>query len=143
MPYIVEAVTMVDEGIAPEVIDKAATDYGMPMGPIELADTVGLDICQSVANILSQALSMTCPANLNELSDKKLGKKTQLWLGAWWIPRGKEEEVYEGGKKLAALECDQFYTWSFRAGKGTNETSEDPDKTWAVIERLYRELSGK
>ena len=76
MPYIVEAVTMVDEGIPPEVIDKAATDYGMPMGPIELADTVGLDICQSVANILSQALSMTCPANLNELSDKKLGKKT-------------------------------------------------------------------
>ena len=76
MPYIVEAVTMVDEGIAPEVIDKAATDYGMPMGPIELADTVGLDICQSVANILSQALSMTSPANLNELSDKKLGKKT-------------------------------------------------------------------
>lgn len=76
MPYIVEAVTMVDEGIAPEVIDKAATDYGMPMGPIELADTVGLDICQSVANILSKALSMTCPANLNELDDKKLGKKT-------------------------------------------------------------------
>lgn len=76
MPYILEAVTMVDEGIAPEVIDKAATDYGMPMGPIELADTVGLDICKSVANILSAALGMDLPANLKELSDKKLGKKT-------------------------------------------------------------------
>ncbi len=76
MPYLLEAVTMVDEGIAPEVVDKAATDYGMPMGPIELADAVGLDICKSVANILSQALGMELPANLQELSDRKLGKKT-------------------------------------------------------------------
>lgn len=76
MPYILEAVTMVDEGIPPEVIDKAATDYGMPMGPIELADTVGLDICKSVANILSAALDMPLPDNLKQLSDKKLGKKT-------------------------------------------------------------------
>jgi len=67
---------MVDEGIAPEVIDRAATDYGMPMGPIELADTVGLDICKSVANILSEALGMPLPDNLKQLSDKKLGKKT-------------------------------------------------------------------
>jgi len=76
MPYILEAVTMVDEGIPPEVIDKAATDYGMPMGPIELADTVGLDICKSVANILSAALDLPLPNNLKTLSDKKLGKKT-------------------------------------------------------------------
>ena len=76
MPYILEAVTMVDEGIPPEVIDKAALKYGMPMGPIELADTVGLDICKSVANILSVALDMPLPNNLKELSDKKLGKKT-------------------------------------------------------------------
>jgi 3-hydroxyacyl-CoA dehydrogenase/enoyl-CoA hydratase/3-hydroxybutyryl-CoA epimerase len=76
MPYLLEAVTMVDEGIAAEVIDRAATDYGMPMGPIELADAVGLDICKSVANILSEALGMELPANLKELSDTKLGKKT-------------------------------------------------------------------
>lgn len=76
MPYILEAVTMVSEGIAPEVIDKAATDYGMPMGPIELADTVGLDICKSVAHILSTALDMPLPANLEQLSDTKLGKKS-------------------------------------------------------------------
>ena len=76
MPYIVEAVTMVGEGIAPEVIDKAATDYGMPMGPIELADTVGLDICKSVAIILSDALDMDCPQLLDELDETRLGKKT-------------------------------------------------------------------
>lgn len=76
MPYILEAVTMVDEGIPPEVVDKAATDYGMPMGPIELADTVGLDICKSVANILSEALDMPLPKNLATFSEDKLGKKT-------------------------------------------------------------------
>lgn len=76
MPYILEAVTMAGEGIPPEVIDKAATDYGMPMGPIELADTVGLDICKNVANILSEALDIPLPENLSQLSDSKLGKKT-------------------------------------------------------------------
>jgi 3-hydroxyacyl-CoA dehydrogenase/enoyl-CoA hydratase/3-hydroxybutyryl-CoA epimerase len=77
MPYLLEAVTMVGEGIPPEVIDKAATDFGMPMGPIELADTVGLDICKSVAEILSASLDMPLPDNLNAMADaNKLGKKS-------------------------------------------------------------------
>lgn len=77
MPYILEAVTMVGEGIPPEVIDKAATDFGMPMGPIELADTVGLDICRSVAQILADALDMALPDTLeNMFTSNKLGKKS-------------------------------------------------------------------
>ena len=77
MPYLLEAVTMVGEGVPPEVIDKAATDFGMPMGPIELADTVGLDICKSVAEILSEALDMPLPDNLNAMAEaNKLGRKS-------------------------------------------------------------------
>lgn len=77
MPYILEAVVMVAEGIPAEVIDKAATDYGMPMGPIELADTVGLDICRSVAEILSVALGMQLPENLDKMVGAgQLGKKS-------------------------------------------------------------------
>ncbi len=77
MPYLLEAVTMVGEGVPPEVVDKAATDFGMPMGPIELADTVGLDICKSVAEILSAALNMPLPDNLNAMAEaNKLGKKS-------------------------------------------------------------------
>ena len=77
MPYILEAVTMVGEGIPAEVIDRAATDFGMPMGPIELADTVGLDICKSVALILSTALGMALPDNLDTMTEANLlGKKT-------------------------------------------------------------------
>jgi len=77
MPYLLEAVTMVGEGVPPEVVDRAATDFGMPMGPIELADTVGLDICKSVAEILSAALDMPLPENLNAMADaNKLGRKS-------------------------------------------------------------------
>ena len=77
MPYLVEAFTLYDEGIAPEAIDKAATDFGMPMGPVELADTVGLDICQSVAQNLSVAYGIEVPGGLNRfVSSKQLGKKS-------------------------------------------------------------------
>jgi 3-hydroxyacyl-CoA dehydrogenase/enoyl-CoA hydratase/3-hydroxybutyryl-CoA epimerase len=43
-PYLLEAMLMLDEGISGETIDAAAKDFGMPTGPIELADFVGLDI---------------------------------------------------------------------------------------------------
>src|SRR5438445_10435365 len=52
-PYIDQALRMVDEGVAPETLDAAVTAFGMPMGPIELADTVGLDICLAVGKELA------------------------------------------------------------------------------------------
>ncbi len=67
MPYLLEAVTLEWEGVPASVIDKAATDFGMPMGPIRLADTVGLDICLSVAEILAQRLDVDVPPRLREL----------------------------------------------------------------------------
>lgn len=77
MPYLVEAVTLYDEGVSPEAIDKAALDFGMPMGPVELADTVGLDICHSVADNLASAYGTEVPAVLAEyVAAKKLGRKT-------------------------------------------------------------------
>ena len=51
-PYLMAAMRAVDEGIAPETVDEAALAFGMPMGPIELADTVGLDICVAVGKLL-------------------------------------------------------------------------------------------
>ena len=67
MPYLLEAVTLEWEGVPAAAIDKAALDFGMPMGPIRLADTVGLDICLSVAEILSQRLNVDVPPRLREL----------------------------------------------------------------------------
>lgn len=58
---------MVGEGIAPEMIDKAALQFGMPMGPIELADTVGLDVCKSVATILSGGETLDMPKKMQHM----------------------------------------------------------------------------
>ena len=77
MPYLLEAVTLEEEGVPAAAIDKAALDFGMPMGPIELADTVGLDICQSVAKILSEQLNVPVPKRLEQMVEsKKLGRKS-------------------------------------------------------------------
>lgn len=77
MPYLVEAIFLYDDGIAPEAIDKAALDFGMPIGPVELADNVGLDICYSVAENLSKAYDIQVPSGLEKfVKGKNLGKKT-------------------------------------------------------------------
>ena len=51
-PYMMQALQRLERGEAKEKIDEAARTFGMPMGPIELADTVGLDVCAHVGKIL-------------------------------------------------------------------------------------------
>jgi 3-hydroxyacyl-CoA dehydrogenase / enoyl-CoA hydratase / 3-hydroxybutyryl-CoA epimerase len=86
-PYLVEAMAMLDEGVAKETIDKAAQRFGMPMGPIELADQVGLDICLAVADMLKRELKWDMPDAPQWLRDKverrQLGKKTGEGLYLW------------------------------------------------------------
>lgn len=69
------------------------------------------------------------------------GKSSQVWLNCWKIPEGREEEIYTGGKALAAVCCDSMYTWSFRGGLGTNEECANPSLAWENVVRLYKELS--
>ncbi|MBK5274181.1 MAG: hypothetical protein JJE30_03920 [Desulfuromonadales bacterium] len=77
MPYLLEAVTLVEEGVSPALIDRAATDFGMPMGPIRLADAVGLDICLSVAGIFARHYNTVVPSRLEELvAAGHLGRKS-------------------------------------------------------------------
>jgi 3-hydroxyacyl-CoA dehydrogenase/enoyl-CoA hydratase/3-hydroxybutyryl-CoA epimerase len=112
-PYMIEAMVMVDEGIQKETIDKAAEKFGMPMGPIELADQVGLDICLDVADMLKKSLPREQPDAPQWLRDKvakkELGKKT--------------------GKG--------FYDW--KDGKA-EKTPSSPDPTPEMIDRLILPL---
>ena len=81
-PYLMAAMRAVDEGVAPETVDEAALAFGMPMGPIELADTVGLDICVEVGKLLGGAAAP--PKRLMELvSAGNLGKKTGRGFYEW------------------------------------------------------------
>ena len=67
MPYLMEAMNLLSEGYAPAVIDHAAVQFGMRMGPVTLADMVGLDICYSVAQELTQTFGGEVPTRLKEM----------------------------------------------------------------------------
>jgi 3-hydroxyacyl-CoA dehydrogenase/enoyl-CoA hydratase/3-hydroxybutyryl-CoA epimerase len=101
-PYLNEAMIMLDEGIPGEVIDAAAKDYGMPMGPIELADMVGLDICYAVGQELGkpgQSVPKKLQANIDA---KNLGKKTGKGFYNWVNGKAQKNPV-SGNHDYAAL----------------------------------------
>lgn len=79
-PYMQNAFRMLDEGVAPETIDAAMEAFGMPMGPIELADTVGLDICLAAGKELAKngagGEAQAPKALLDKVALGQLGKKT-------------------------------------------------------------------
>jgi len=84
MPYINEAIFALEEGLAADTIDAAGKQFGMPMGPIELADVVGLDGCLHVGNVLANAFGRRAPQILLKLvADKKLGRKTGQGFYTW------------------------------------------------------------
>jgi 3-hydroxyacyl-CoA dehydrogenase / enoyl-CoA hydratase / 3-hydroxybutyryl-CoA epimerase len=81
-PYLMEAMRCVDEGMTPETVDEAALAFGMPVGPIELADTVGLDICMAVGKMLGRDTAP--PKRLSELiAAGNLGRKTKRGFYDW------------------------------------------------------------
>ena len=81
-PYLMAAMRAVDEGISPETVDEAALAFGMPMGPIELADTVGLDICVAVGKLLGGDAQP--PRELMKHVDAgELGRKSGRGFYAW------------------------------------------------------------
>ncbi len=84
MPYLNEAMLAADEGVPLALIDRAATDFGMPMGPIELADTVGLDIAMHVGRILAAAWERPTPQGIARLVEAgRLGRKSGHGYYEW------------------------------------------------------------
>jgi 3-hydroxyacyl-CoA dehydrogenase/enoyl-CoA hydratase/3-hydroxybutyryl-CoA epimerase len=86
VPYLHEAMYAAAEGIPLATIDRAAIEFGMPMGPVELADVVGLDVCRHVGDIVGKALRRPAPdlARLEALiAAKKLGRKSGEGFYVW------------------------------------------------------------
>jgi 3-hydroxyacyl-CoA dehydrogenase/enoyl-CoA hydratase/3-hydroxybutyryl-CoA epimerase len=86
MPYLHEAMYAAQEGVPLATIDRAALAFGMPMGPIELADVVGLDVAAHVGEIVARELGRPAPqlallAGL--LAAKKLGRKSGAGFYEW------------------------------------------------------------
>ncbi|QQA44298.1 3-hydroxyacyl-CoA dehydrogenase NAD-binding domain-containing protein [Pelagovum pacificum] len=87
VPYMLEAMVLMDEGVSKELIDTAALRFGMPMGPVTLADQVGLDIGLHVAESLQRSLDKPMPPISDDLRRRveagNLGKKTGQGFYDW------------------------------------------------------------
>ncbi len=83
-PYMAEAMYLAESGVPLAAIDKAAEDFGMPMGPVELLDSVGIDIALHVSRVLGAAFRREVPAVLGELVDNgQLGRKSGRGFYEW------------------------------------------------------------
>ena len=92
VPYMVEAVSLLEEGYSIKTIDQTMEKFGMPMGPIELFDEVGIDVAYKVAKILTKSMGehMAESDLLHTLvENKRYGKKTGVGFYR-----------YEGKKKI-------------------------------------------
>jgi 3-hydroxyacyl-CoA dehydrogenase/enoyl-CoA hydratase/3-hydroxybutyryl-CoA epimerase len=108
MPYMIEASLIAEEGVAGPLIDRAALDFGMPMGPVHLSDVVGLDVALSVSKNFCEAFDSSVPAILEKLvAEKKLGMKTgegfYRWVG------GKPEKPKTDGEKAPDDIMDRLF----------------------------------
>ena len=116
VPYLNEAMFALAEGIPKEAIDEAALRFGMPMGPVELADVVGLDVCKHVGDIVSAAL------------DKQRPDSTRL-------------DALIAAKKLGRKSGEGFYVW--KDGKALKDRSSSPQPPADLEDRLILALANE
>ena len=102
-PYLVQTAHLLAQGVAPASIDKAILNFGMPMGPVELMDYVGLDVVASVASTLYAAhgerLALPSENLVARLVEKGfLGRKTDGGFYEW-----KEDKTVKDEKRRPVL----------------------------------------
>ena len=102
-PYMLEAMVMLDERIDQRLIDAAAEQFGMPMGPIELADQVGLDICLDVGDMLRSKFGDLLPPTPAWLREKvakgELGRKSGKGFYVWKDGKADKQPLPETGPR--------------------------------------------
>jgi 3-hydroxyacyl-CoA dehydrogenase/enoyl-CoA hydratase/3-hydroxybutyryl-CoA epimerase len=124
-PYLDEAVRMLAEGFSIETIDRAAVSFGMPMGPLELLDQVGLDIAADVARSLGvyHGDNGPTPIRLSEMvDDGRLGKKS-----------GNGFYAYRDGRRGKATDAA---TASLRAMDDQHHSRVGPTGVTSIQQRL-------
>src|SRR5687768_16452916 len=105
-PYMLNAFRMLDQGAKPETLDRAMEDFGMPMGPAELADTVGLDICLAAGKSLAKGATKVPEILASKVSLGQLGKKTGQGIYRWvnGKPVKGQPDTYDQGLVDALIE---------------------------------------
>jgi 3-hydroxyacyl-CoA dehydrogenase/enoyl-CoA hydratase/3-hydroxybutyryl-CoA epimerase len=89
-PYMAEAMALAESGVPLVEIDRAAEAFGMPMGPVELVDSVGIDVALHVSKVLGAAMNRPVPQKLADMVEAgQLGRKSGQGFYRW-----------EGGKAV-------------------------------------------
>jgi 3-hydroxyacyl-CoA dehydrogenase/enoyl-CoA hydratase/3-hydroxybutyryl-CoA epimerase len=111
-PYMLEAMVMLDEKVDQRLIDTAAEQFGMPMGPIELADQVGLDICLDAGDMLRAKFGDLLPPTPAWLREKvakgELGRKTGKGFYTWKDGKAEKEPLPETGPRVTDQMIDRL-----------------------------------
>jgi 3-hydroxyacyl-CoA dehydrogenase/enoyl-CoA hydratase/3-hydroxybutyryl-CoA epimerase len=111
-PYMLEAMVMLDEKTDQRLIDAAAEQFGMPMGPIELADQVGLDICLDVGDMLRTKFGDLLPPTPAWLREKvakgELGRKTGRGFYTWKDGKAEKAPLPETGPRVTDQMIDRL-----------------------------------
>ncbi|MCB1507150.1 MAG: enoyl-CoA hydratase/isomerase family protein [Hyphomicrobiaceae bacterium] len=102
-PYMMSALARVDRGEDMQKIDEAARTFGMPMGPVELADTVGLDVCAHVGKILGLEAQGQGGRLERLVSSGRLGKKTGEGFYVWKDGKAEKKVETYGSSELERL----------------------------------------
>lgn len=126
VPYMNEAMMCVADGMPIDAVDRALLRFGMPMGPLELIDEVGVDVGDKVLHILHAAFGdrmVPCPIAEKVVKSGRLGKKTS---------KGIYEYVGSGERKQKVLQAEIYSIMGVqpngRAAQGSSAEAEIVDR---------------
>lgn len=129
-PYMLAAMRAVDEGLALETVDEAMLAFGMPMGPIELVDMVGLDVAMAVGKSLAGADAEPPRCLFERFNAGHLGKKSgrgSTNIGKERRPRACQEACRPVLPSASLRPCSNAHSsWSTMASS--------PTPIWLMLE---------
>ncbi len=97
-PYMADAMHLAESGVPLTAIDEAAEAFGMPMGPVELVDSVGIDVALHVSKVLGAAFNRAVPERLAEMVEhKQLGRKSGRGFYEWQDGKAVKPPVEDSG----------------------------------------------
>jgi len=114
-PYLRESILLMQEGVPLEDIEKAMKEFGLPMGPLELLDEVGLDIAEKVIHVLNEALGerMSAPAIMTAIEALKIvGRKGGKGIYVYDAPGGKRQSYIEKKGKFLRKKKTKKYVFN-------------------------------
>ena len=92
-PYMAEAMHIAESGVPLAEIDKLAEDFGMPMGPVELVDSIGIDVALNVSKVLGAAFNRPIPERLiSMVENDQLGRKSGQGFYRWQDGKAVKDE---------------------------------------------------